>query len=553
MPARSPIFTPFDPQPDPGSLPDALPDPFHEGAPHPLAARAAAELQRALAAADADAGADGPGEGKMWGVLVASAPDGTVGWLRAFSGQLGGRWHASGCAPPLFDAGARAAVEVPGERHVSALVDAREALTNAPTWEKIRAALAEHDARAAASQAEMRARHQANREHRRAARAQTTDPAGLAALDAASRADKAERRRLDAALAAERAPLAAEVAALDARLAALDDTRRADCADLMRRIHETYLVTNTLGETTSLRTLYAPAEPPSGAGDCAAPKLLACARALGLRPHALTEFYWGPPPPSGLRLHGVHYPACRGKCGPLLPFMLRGLQVAERAPRTAAPPDDTGGLTLLYADPWLVVVDKPAGLLSVPGRGAHLLDSVLTRLRARFPAATGPLLVHRLDQDTSGLLLAALDAETHTALQRLFLEHTITKTYVAWVEGDVVAETGEVGEITLPLRGDPDDRPRQIVDPAHGTPALTLWRVEARRGDRTRLSLQPRTGRTHQLRVHLAHPEGLGAPIVGDRLYGRGGAERLMLHAAELRFTHPHTGEPMCVRSEAPF
>jgi tRNA pseudouridine32 synthase/23S rRNA pseudouridine746 synthase len=124
---------------------------------------------------------------------------------------------------------------------------------------------------------------------------------------------------------------------------------------------------------------------------------------------------------------------------------------------------------------------------------------------------------------------------------------------VAWVEGDVVAETGEVGEITLPLRGDPDDRPRQLVDPAHGTPALTLWRVDARRGDRTRLRLQPRTGRTHQLRVHLAHPQGLGAPIVGDRLYGRGGGERLMLHAAELRFTHPHTGEPMCVRSEAPF
>lgn len=544
MPER---FTPFDPQPDAAALPDALPDPFHEGPPHPLAARAAAALQRALAE-----GAE-LAEGKMWGVLVAQAPDGTVGWLRAFSGQLGGAWSAPACAPPLFDPEARARVEVPGERHVAGLVAEREALTKSPTWGEFRAALAEHDMRAAASQAEMRERHLSNRAARHAARARLTDPTALADLDAASRADKAERRHRDTALAAERAPLAARVAALDAALAALDEARRADCADLMRRIHDTYLVQNALGETTPLRALYAPAEPPAGAGDCAAPKLLAAALALGLRAVALAEFWWGPPPPSGLRLHGVHSPACRGKCGPLLPFMLRGLPVAWDAPRPAAPPEDAGGLHVVYEDPWLVVVDKPAGLLSVPGRGAHLQDSVLTRLRARFPQATGPLLVHRLDQDTSGLLLAALDADTHTALQRLFLEHTITKTYVAWVEGEVPTDAGEAGEIALPLRGDPDDRPRQLVDPVHGAAALTLWRVEARRGDRTRLSLQPQTGRTHQLRVHLAHPAGLGAPIVGDRLYGRGGAERLLLHAAELRFTHPHTGEALCVRREAPF
>jgi tRNA pseudouridine32 synthase/23S rRNA pseudouridine746 synthase len=540
-------FTPFEPQPAPAALPDALPDPFHEGPPHPLAARAAAALQRELVEAS------DPREGKMWGVLVALAPDGTVGWLRAFSGQLGGEWHAPGCAPPLFGPEARAQVEVPGERHVAGLVAAREALTKSPTWGEIRDALAGHDARAAASQAEMRERHQSNRAARHAARAQATDPAALAALDAASRADKAERRHRDAALAAERAPLAAAAAELDAALGALDEARRVDCADLMRRIHDTYLVQNALGEATPLRALYAPAEPPSGAGDCAAPKLLAAALVLGWRPVALTEFWWGPPPPSGLRLHGVHAPACRGKCGPLLPFLLRGVPVAWDAPRPAAPPDDAGGLRVVHEDPWLVVVDKPSGLLSVPGRGAHLQDSVLTRLRARFPHATGPLLVHRLDQDTSGLLLAALDAETHVALQRLFLEHTITKTYVAWVDGEVSVDAGEAGEIALPLRGDPDDRPRQLVDPLHGAAALTEWRVEARRGERTRLSLRPRTGRTHQLRVHLAHPAGLGAPIVGDRLYGRGGPERLMLHAAELRFTHPRTGEAVCVRSEAPF
>ncbi len=540
-------FTPFDPQPDAAALPDTLPDPFSEDAPHPLAAHAAAALQCELARAS------DPIEGKMWGVLVARAPNGTVGWLRAFSGQLAGQWHAPGCAPPLFDTEARAQVEVPGERHVTGLVAARGALESSPTWGEFREALAEHDARATASQAEMRARHLVDRAARHAARRQTDAPDALAALDAASRADKAERRHLDAALAAERVPLAAAHAEFEARLAALDAARQADCAELMRRIQDTYVVQNTLGETTPLRALYAPAEPPSGAGDCAAPKLLAHARTLGLHPLALTEFWWGPPPPAGGRLHGVHYPACRGKCAPLLPFMLRGLPVALTPARAAAPALDTGGLQLVYEDPWLVVVDKPAGLLSVPGRGAHLHDSVLTRLRARFPRATGPLLVHRLDQDTSGLLLAGLDAETHAALQRLFLAHAISKNYVAWVEGAVSGDAGETGEISLPLRGDPDDRPRQIVDPVHGAHALTQWRVDARRGDRTRLLLEPRTGRTHQLRVHVSHPDGLGAPIVGDRLYGRGGDVRLMLHAAELRFIHPQTGEALCVRSEAPF
>jgi tRNA pseudouridine32 synthase/23S rRNA pseudouridine746 synthase len=216
--------------------------------------------------------------------------------------------------------------------------------------------------------------------------------------------------------------------------------------------------------------------------------------------------------------------------------MLRGL-AADPVPVFGAEPVPADEPRMIFEDRWLVVVAKPAGLLSVPGRGDELQDSALARLRARYPDATGPVLVHRLDLDVSGLLLAAKDADTYAALQRLFARQEIEKRYVAWLDGDVI---GDGGVVELPLRVDLDDRPRQIVDPTNGKPAITEWRVLDRVGSRTRVTLFPRTGRAHQLRVHASHPRGIGAPIVGDRLYGRPG-ERLLLHAAQLTFTHPHT------------
>jgi tRNA pseudouridine32 synthase/23S rRNA pseudouridine746 synthase len=203
----------------------------------------------------------------------------------------------------------------------------------------------------------------------------------------------------------------------------------------------------------------------------------------------------------------------------------------------------------VYEDAHVVVVEKPIDLLSVPGRGAALRDSVQSRLRARYPEATGPLVVHRLDLETSGLLLAAKDESTYTALQAQFARREIDKRYIAWLAGDV---RGERGIIELALRVDLDDRPRQIVDPEHGKPAVTEWSVVARQDGRTWVALVPRTGRTHQLRVHCAHPAGLGAPIVGDRLYGTP-AERLYLHAERLAFVHPVTGQRIEVERPAPW
>lgn len=228
--------------------------------------------------------------------------------------------------------------------------------------------------------------------------------------------------------------------------------------------------------------------------------------------------------------------------------MLAGLEVRPR--QTWRPPEvGAGELRLVHEDARLVVVSKPPGLLSVPARDEAVTDSVLARLRRRYPRATGPLLVHRLDLDTSGLLVAALDEEAHRLLQEQFLTHAVEKRYVAWLEGEV---HGERGTVELPLRVDLEQRPRQLVDFAHGKPATTAWEALERRGGWTRVAFFPRTGRTHQLRVHAAHRLGLGVPIVGDRLYGRAG-ERLMLHAESIRFTHPGTGAPFVAVSPVPF
>ncbi|WP_205525490.1 RluA family pseudouridine synthase [Pyxidicoccus trucidator] len=575
--------TPFEPQPAPHEVTGSFPSPFDEPGPPALARRAAEALQAELRAGLIAPGLpsallDEPEGGKMFGVLVVREPGGRIGFLRSFSGMLAGRWDVPGFVPPLFDREARARLEPEGEAAVKAQHARAEALRTSPELASLRAAHEAQEVRHTTERAALRARHEERRRQRHARRAEFTAPGGaetqavhpgpppgshgvkaeplgdaekraaLHALDQESRGDKAEARRMEATHEEERRALAPKLARLERRLRASERLRRIVSRAMMKRLHDTYAVPNAKGERRLLRALFTSGEPPSGAADCAGPKLLAQAFAHGLQPLALAEFWWGAPPMSGGRASGAFYAACRDKCGPLLPYMLEGLSVS--APRTFAPPASASdGLSILFEDAWLVVVDKPEGLLSVPGREASLTDSVLTRLRARYPRATGPLLVHRLDLDTSGLLVAALDAGTHATLQRQFLHRQVHKRYVAWVQGQV---KGERGTIDFPMRVDLDDRPRQIHDPVHGKPAVTEWQVLERSGDRTRVAFFPHTGRTHQLRVHAAHPLGLGAPIVGDRLYGHPGA-RLLLHAEALTLLHPGTGQRVTFERPAPF
>ncbi len=509
----------------PFELPARVPSPFALP-PHPIAVRAAEALRATLGSRT---------EGKMFGVLVVRDGD-RVGYLCAFSGMLDGAWDIPGFVGPVFDAVARDAFWPAGEADLAAIDRALDAARIAAAGP--RDALAAFDREHATALDALRAHHVANRAARHAARAIGGEGH---ALDQASRADTAERRRFDTSRSDARAPL---VAALrDGEVAALEARRTDASRGYLQQIFATYRFADARGAVRELASLFAPDAPPGGAGDCAAPKLFAHAYRQGLVPIALAEFWHGPPPPTGDRRHGVYYPACRSKCGPILAHVLGGLEV-DPAPVFGGGAIDPAAPRTLFEDAWLAVVDKPVGLLSVPGRSGQLRDSVATRLRARWPGAE---VVHRLDLDTSGVMLVAKDAATFVALQRMFARREIAKRYVAILDGDVA---GDRGTIELALRVDVDDRPRQIVDPLHGKAAVTDWEVVARGGGRTRVVFVPHTGRTHQLRVHAA--VGLGAPIAGDRLYGRDG-ERLLLHAERLELVHPHTGAPIVVELRAGF
>jgi tRNA pseudouridine32 synthase/23S rRNA pseudouridine746 synthase len=527
-------------------LPEQMPSPFDELGPHPLAERAALALLNELR----KGGAGDIEEGKMFGVLVVRTRRGELGFLRAFSGTLGGRFDVAGFVPPVFDREARAAIEIPGERIVKAL--------SARSVEYVRSVrlttLLRDKAELVHGQnyvlRELRDLHASNRRQRKSERAaigaaDRDRDARLHELAQLSRRDKAERRALETSQLEAFAGFDEKIRRIERRIAAHARLQRSVSRRLMQQIHDTYRFTNARGETKLLRELFTKAEPPGGAGDCAAPKLLAYALANDLEPIAMAEFWWGAPPPGGGRVSGAYYPACREKCGPILPFLLEGIAVAparEFSPPDASPLD----LPILYEDEWIVAVDKPAGLLSVPPRkGAR--DSVLARLERRYP---GALLVHRLDLDTSGVLVAARAAWVHSALQRQFLRRTVAKRYVAILDGDV---HGNEGTIDLAIRVDVADRPRQIHDPEHGRRAITRWQVLAHLADgTTRVAFFPLTGRTHQLRVHASHRLGLGIPIKGDRLYGRE-AGRLLLHAEAIELDHPATGARLRIESPAPF
>jgi tRNA pseudouridine32 synthase/23S rRNA pseudouridine746 synthase len=555
------LLTYFNPQPAPSEVPVRLANPFAHGPPHPLARRAAKELQLRLRRGELASGfdlgtLDEPGRGKMFGVLVVAALDSRIGYLCAFSGMLGDRWQVDGFAPPLFDSVARDTFWPAGQAELYALEDRHTELLEGAEPVALRARLTDMTARQAVASVELRARHEANRRRRHDARqllasnASNDDErrAALHALGQESRADDVERRQLEAAHRQEREALELALRDLDERRAELERFRAERSRQLWQQIAHSYVIPNARGEERTVAALFEPEPPPGGAGDCAAPKLLAHAYRHHLKPLALAEFWWGAPPFTGDRRSGEYYPACQSKCGGVLPFMLEGLSV-DPAPSLDTAPIPEDAPRLVYEDPWLLVVDKPCGLMSVPGRHEPLRDSVLVRLRRRSLDAPAPLLVHPLELETSGLLLAAKDSDTFAALQRQLARGEADKRFVALLDGHVASDHGV---IELPLRADSEARPRHIVDPLHGKRAVTEWQVTQRTGTRTRVSLVPRTDRTHQLRVHTAHPLGLSAPIVGDRLYGHADS-RLMLHAEALTLTHPRTRERLKLESQAPF
>lgn len=314
--------------------------------------------------------------------------------------------------------------------------------------------------------------------------------------------------------------------------------RKQRSQDLQQWLFRQFTFLNALGEKRALLDIFASKVPPSGAGECCAPKLLQYAYQHGLRPLCMGEFWAGPSPKGEIRESMHFYPACQHKCKPILGWMMKGLMVEEN-PLMKDYAHIVEQLRIVHEEREFVVVDKPSGMLSVPGKDE--LPSLLDIMREQYPDAEGPMIVHRLDMDTSGLMVMALTSEAYHALQDQFIHHVIKKRYSALLEN--VMTIGTEGRIDLPLCPNPYDRPRQMVHEKYGRRAITRYKVVGERNGHTLVNLWPETGRTHQLRVHMAHPWGLNNPIVGDRLYGHAG-ERLMLFADQLTFLHPTTKEP---------
>ena len=580
----------------------------------PLAEAASLELQRYIA--DADLMSTEKGCGKMFGVLVVEYEDeeGSLqrGFLAAYSGLLGGRNDWPYFVPPVFDAQQPDGHFKRTEREISAINREIAAIEHDPEYLQ---SVAQHEQTKKRLQAEVdafKAEVDAAKV-RRDARRKSGEPLSeeeQAEMIRESQFMKAELRRRRKAMEQADSTFTTQHSTF---LKSLQHKRKQMSDELQRWLFSAYRMLNAKGEERDLIDIfreYTHAMPPAGAGDCCAPKLLQYAYQHRLRPVCMAEFWWGESPASEIRHHLHYYPACRSKCLPILTHMLKGLDVA---PNPLAKKRHTAEPRVLYADEYIMVVDKPAGMLSVPGKAENVRsefsDSANISVEEYFANLQLPTnsqftteqftigeadnsklktqnskflkAAHRLDMDTSGLLVLARTEEAYVELQRQFASRETVKRYEAVLSGvptqnsklktqnSSAQPSGCLEAISLPLIADINDRPRQRVDMEHGKPALTLYNiVEVRAVDantavayatkkvdkgRTLVHLYPKTGRTHQLRVHCAHPLGLACPILGDPLYGIERADRMYLHAAELTFRHPVTGEPMHFLSPSGF
>ncbi|WP_171843570.1 RluA family pseudouridine synthase [Nostoc sp. NIES-3756] len=482
-------------------------------------------------------------EGKMYGILLVETPTAEKRVLKAFSGLLNGRSMVDGWVPPIPGREQVALDEARTLAELDAIKQELIILNQLPERQLYETAGQIYEQQLQ-EMSDHHRQHKYQRQQKRQslyeALSQTALTTALAQLDQESRQDGIERRRLKQERDKVLRPLEEAIATANARIQHLKQKRKSLSRQLQAQMHAAYSLMNFLGQSVSLQQLM-PSGLPTGTGDCCAPKLLHYAATHGLKPLAMAEFWWGSS--SQDKIQGEFYGACAERCQPLMGFLLSGL-------KSHASILDFGS-HVIYEDEWLIAVNKPAGLLSVPGRYFDTQDSVLSRLRHLLPDEKLLASVHRLDQDTSGILLLAKDRQTYRLLSQQFQQRQVYKLYEAVLAGVV---STDAGVINLPLWGDPQNRPYQQVDWQRGKPSVTQYREIATEGDCTRIEFIPLTGRTHQLRVHAADVRGLGVVILGDRFYGcTAGVSRLHLHARELRFQHPHSEATIHLQVKTPF
>ena len=542
-------------------LPERFTFPFYYD-PHPLSLVAASELQDYLNSQndwEHNFGLDSRNEahsiGKMFGVLVVKNNNGELGYLVAFSGKLAGTNEHDLFVPPVFDMLTPDGFFNEGMLGLDALNQRVISLERAENYAislkkleavKIEAAVKIEDHR------ELMRTAKAARKIRKLEASEMTDGKEKAAatnsIISESIGLKAQLRAMNKDWSDRIGKVESEVAVYEDEINDLKHLRKEKSKALQKRLFDNYHFLNILGKEKSLWEIFQATslkQSPSGAGECAAPKLLQYAFKHSLKPITMAEFWWGDSPRSEIRKHGQFYPSCRGKCEPILGHMLEGIELDDNPMLVV--PSIGKELETIYEDDHILVINKPAEFLSVPGK--TIKDSVYHRIQENFPDISGPIIIHRLDMSTSGIMLVAKNKHAHKAIQKQFIDRTIKKRYIALLDGLINEDSGFV---ELPLRTDINDRPRQLVCEEHGKHARTEWKVIERSEGTTRIHFFPVTGRTHQLRVHASHAKGLNTPIVGDDLYGKR-SNRLHLHAEWIKFMHPVTRQTMELQVNADF
>lgn len=532
-----------------------IPDRFnypHNYEPHPLCQIAADELKNYISnhfGSEFDFKI-----GKMFGVLVVEDDEGKLGYLSGFSGKLNNSNQYPRFVPPVFDMLDDDGFYRNGERQLNQINQKIEVLKNLPEYTELNNNLEKYSLESVLEISAFKKQMKLNKSDRKQLREIKKQQLNNQdyqefekELIRQSNLDQFKFKILKRSWKREIDRMTEQAELIKTQIKLLKKERKDKSNQLQDKLFEQYTFLNKDGKEKSLGEIFKETvfeKPPSGAGECATPKLLQYAFKNHLKPIVFAEFWYGPSPESEIRKHSNFYPACSGKCRPILKHMLKGIPVEENPVFSELSKEKQ--LKIVFEDDSIIVVNKPNELLSIPG--IEIQDSVYTRLQEKSTDFE-PLIVHRLDMSTSGLMVVAKTKKAHKNLQNQFLKQSIKKRYTALLDG---IPTTVKGEINLPLRPDPLDRPRQQLDFKHGKKALTVWKLIHEKNGKALVHFWPKTGRTHQLRVHSAHRLGLDTPIVGDELYGKP-ADRLYLHAAVLEFIHPVTGEVMKFEDEADF
>jgi tRNA pseudouridine32 synthase / 23S rRNA pseudouridine746 synthase len=484
--------------------------------------------------------------GKMFGVLVVQNKFDEIGYLTAFSGKLGDNSLPEKFVPPVFNMRAEGSFYVKGETELDKINQEISALKKDETFISLHKSVKkrfqdiEEDLAFQRKKMKILKSERKNRKKTLVNHLSEIDFQILCnKLAQESFNDQFFYKELKEYYESDLHEKLRKLAHFEEKIAFLKKERIQKSNYLQETLFQNYAFLNSKKEPKSLLDIFSnpPIKPPAGSGECAAPKLLQYAFLNDLRPICMAEFWWGISPNSEIRKHKNFYPACQSRCKPILSHMLKDMKMNENL--LIENLSEHQEISIIYEDDELIVVNKPTEFLSVPGK--EISDSVYTRMKEKYPEATGPLIVHRLDMSTSGILVLTKTKEANKILQEQFIKRTVKKRYVALLDGKLEEKNGK---ISLPIRLDLDDRPKQLVDFEFGKKAETFWEIIRIENDKTRVYFYPITGRTHQLRVHAAHKNGLNAPIVGDDLYGKK-EKRLYLHAEFIEFLHPKTMEKM--------